>query len=755
MKNLVFMAWMTLISFSAFGQTTNWSGTILDDKSQNPIYNVSITNPTTNETVFTDWDGHFDIEATANERLEIHHISYSTIQVEAQKISNITLHASNVSLDEILVKSSPLEDITHSEVIMDRIKKGSQIANIAELFNDIPGFSIQKRSNTASEPSFRAFKYEQMNIRYDGCAKMVHACPNRMDPITAHVIPEEVRKIEVIKGPFSVRFGQSFGGIINIVTKAPTPDNYGLHGAIESGYETNGNNILAGANLVYAKKAFDISLNGEMRDFGNYKDGNGTETPSSFKTNSYSIKLGLNPTQQQRLQIDWRQKFGRDILHSGLPMDSPIDDSYMITLDYKIKGLAPKMPSIFVKTYYSDVDHLMTNGAELPNVRPNFKMLDAQTPVHSNTLGGKLEINLTPSKKMMIYAGVDADIVRRDGDKTVKIKVNPAGEPLNPPIIKKFSVWQDATTSDYGFFAEANYLLTSKITASGGIRSDFVSAEIAAPAPGFLAIYGDKIKDNNDAVVSGHLSATYLANGIKLQLALGRGTRTPTMIERYIYRFTIGADSRDYIGNPNLKPEVNNQIELAARKSWNKHQIGIGTYYSKMQNYISAAINPNFAVGQKPAPKQFLNVDANQYGIDFFLKYHILEGLDFTSDIAFTKAFNETFDEPLAQVAPMSAHIGLKYEVKKYWLDLRTEYVAAQDQFSKSFNETETPSHTTLDFRTGIKPFKNLTIGGAVLNIFDETYYNHLNFSFKNADELKGKVFEAGRSFSLFAKYKF
>ena len=144
-------------------------------------------------------------------------------------------------LDEIILIENPLKNISHSVIAIDEAKKNSQPRTATDLFKDIPGFSIQKRSAIASEPSLRAFKYEQMNIKYDAGGKYVHACPNRMDPITAHIIPEEVRKIEVIKGPFTTRYGQTFGGIVNIVTTPEIHTDNGLFGEIQSGFETNGN----------------------------------------------------------------------------------------------------------------------------------------------------------------------------------------------------------------------------------------------------------------------------------------------------------------------------------------------------------------------------------------------------------------------------------------------------------------------------------------------------------------------------------
>lgn len=762
----------TLLSIVVFSQNKTIKGIVIDQKTKEPISNAVVKVKSSNTYTVTNIDGEFELNVYTNNALVISILGYETINKNVCNCdkticscSKIYLKQSKISLDEIIVKANPLQNISHSVTVVDKIKKGSQPRNITDLFNDIPGFSIQKRGSTATEPSLRAFKYEQMNIRYDGGMKMVHACPNRMDPITAHVIPEEVRKIEVVKGPFTVRFGQSFGGIVNLITKTPTPADYGFGGSIQSGYDINGSNFVARGELMYAQEKYDITVNAERRDFGNYTDGDGIKTSSSFETTSYSLKAGYNPSITQRLQIDWRQKFGENIMHVGLPMDSPKDDSYMIGMDYKITKYSDLIKSISLKSYYSFVDHLMSNGyGNSDYTRPNYPAVDARTPVTSNTLGGKFEIGITPSENLLIYTGFDVDIIKRDGNKTVIVSINPnTGQPFNTPMVKEFKVWQDATISNYGIFAETNYKLTNTITTTVGLRTDMVTSGINDPDIGFLSLYGGEIKDDTDIIIGGNISAKYKKNGLQMQAAYGRGTRTPSMIERYIYRFRIGSESREYIGNPYLKPEINNQFEISINKKLNKTRFGISTFYSIMQNYITAVINSSFTSssggcggGIPLAPKQFWNVNANQYGFDAFFNYKILNYLEFKSDIAITKAYNNTLNEPLAQVAPMEAHIGLKYEKEKYWIDLRSQFVAKQTDFSPSFNETETPGYNTFDIRLGYKPTENFSIGGAILNIFDTAYYNHLNFSFKNSDELNGrKIHEVGRNFSMYAKYNF
>ena len=665
-------------------------------------------------------------------------------------------------LDEIILIENPLKNISHSVIAIDEAKKNSQPRTATDLFKDIPGFSIQKRSAIASEPSLRAFKYEQMNIKYDAGGKYVHACPNRMDPITAHIIPEEVRKIEVIKGPFTTRYGQTFGGIVNIVTTPEIHTDNGLFGEIQSGFETNGNNSASRAELQYVKNKFNLTVNGEYREYGDYKDGNGVETPSGFITKSYSAKAGYNFTDNQTIRLDWRQKFGDQIIHTGLPMDSPFDDSYSLGLDYKWKSVSENIKNISFKSYYTFVDHLMTNGFDLDDPRPNYPATDARTPVTSNSYGGRFEIELQPNEKSNVFYGLDLDNIYREGKKSVTANINPnTGEPFAIPTTTIAEVWQDATTTDFGTFTEINYLINSNLAITAGARMDYVTAKIESPDPGFLAIYGT-VSDKTDVTFAGHAGLKFNKKGWNSQLSFGRGVRTASMLERYIYRFEIGSDSRQYIGNPDLKPEVNYQTECSISKKMKQFTIGTSAFFSYMDNYITGVLRPSLTGGTScggaapMAPKQFLNVNAYQYGFEAFVNWKIIENLSFNTNISYTKARNLSLKEPLAQVFPMAIRNELKFEKTKYWLSLRTEIVADQNDFAPSFAETATPGYEVFDFRIGYKPLKNVTLGGTILNIFDEGYYSHLSFSFKNADLNNGyRIHEPGRNFSFFAKYNF
>lgn len=664
-----------------------------------------------------------------------------------------------VQLGDILIEGSNLDNTVHSNTINDKIQNLNQVKNVADLFKEIKGFSLIKRSAYALDPVFRSFKYDQLNIQYDGGAKAMHACPNRMDPTTTFVIPEEIEKIEIIRGPFSVRYGVNFGGIINMVThRAPKLNEYGFHGNILAGFETNGSSLTTNALLGFANSKYDILFNGSIRDYGNYKNGNGDEVASSFKSYDYSIKTGYNVSTKQRLQLNLRQSFGRDVLHAGLPMDTDYDNSTIGSIDYKITNINSKLYAVQAKAYYSYVDHLMTN-----NGRKNFHIVEASTPVTATTMGGKLEFELTPTDNHILYLGADLVNLSREGNRTRIVKKNPMNPTIEFDIPKVFqdSIWQDASINTIGLFGEGKYHVNNKMSFGYGLRLDYVNTKSDYPVLEFQKLYTD-FKNVNEYNIGGHLSLNYMLHkNLNLQFALGRGVRSGSMEEKYINHLTINKDPYEYVGNPLIKPEANHQIELNIKGRWDKLDFGTNLYYSYITNYITASVDSTIkrkylAFKDPKVAKRFENIDvATQAGIEAYLEYEMINNLSLKFDIAYIHGVNVDWDEPLAQVMPLTTGLTLKYQSEKFWTDIRTQFVSEQDRISLRFGEKTTPAYTIMDFRIGYKPVNNITIAASILNIFDEYYYNHLNFSFANSTTNEGKIYEIGRNLNFFIRYDF
>ena len=744
----------------------NFKGQVLYEENNNPVQEAHIF---INNKVIThsDDNGYFELSIPVKGvNLTISHLGYMSIEefiTPQDDTAVFVLEEAPINIPGVMVTGNSKTDPVFTIETNDYVKKIVQPRNVADLFNDVNGFSLIKRGNYAIDPSFRASQYEQLNVQFDGGTKAMHACPNRMDPITTHVIPEEIEKIEIIKGPYTVRYGATFGGIVNLVTQIPDASEYGLHGSVHAGYESNGGSLVSMARLQQASEKYDITGNVGFRDFGNYEDGDGTEIPSSFRSLDYGVKVGLNFTSNQRLQAHWRQSFGRDVLHAGLPMDTDLDDSSILSLDYKLTGLSGSLKNVDAKLYYSYVDHIMSNSN-----RPSFMMTDAISAINATTAGGKIELKLKPGEKFTLFTGLDAMLIARDGERTRLVKRNMAG-PLPTPMEFIDKVWQESYINDIGVFAEGKYTLSENTILTTGLRYDLVTSEIKDPEADFATLYPDLDK-RNEHNLSGTVSLKYIpSNRFMMEIAYGRGVRSANMIERVINHFTVGQDAYEYIGNPNLDAEINNQFEIGfsgklpfSDNSTDRFNYSSSFYYSFYENYIVAVIDESLTRKFMPTnlpvnPKVFRNLDkAYKTGFEVSAGMDFLNHFNFTTELAYVYAKNKDLYESLPLVPPLTTSLKLGFEKERFWVNAIYRITGEQNNISTSFGETSTPGYEVMDLRLGVVPFKNLTLGVAALNVFDETYYNHLNFSFNNqADFGRVPINDPGRNLSAFVQYKF
>ena len=667
-------------------------------------------------------------------------------------------------LKEVIVSGDIRKDPAQVIIKLDYQNKVVQPKNSGQLFEDINGFSLIKRGNYAVEPNFRASQYEQLNIQYDGGTKAYHACPNRMDPITTLVNPEEVTRIEIIKGPFSVRYGTNFGGVINMVTQTGTLANKKIQGSISSGYESNGNSSVNMINLMSRINKFYIAGNVSYRDYGNYEDGNQNEIPSSFRNTGYGLKMGYDFNKKNSLQASFRQNFGRDVLHAGLPMDTDKDDSTIGSLDYKLTSSNNYFKGLHAKVYYSFVDHIMSNYK-----RPSFTNSEAIALVDATTFGGKLESEWNLGTNWKLFGGTDFVSLSREGNRNRLVKRNIMGVLLPTPLAFEDKIWQDSYTNTLGTFLEARYFITEKASLTLGSRLDFVSSNAEDLDPTFAALYPNLDK-RNETNYSGNISfKQYLPNHKTVEISFGRGSRSASIEERFIAFFNIGRDPYEYVGNPNLKAEVNNQFEISFNgkkyfeaKTINQINYGIATYYSIYENYILGVVDETLIRKYNPTtppihPKVFRNIDsAMKTGFETYLDVKLYNNFNFLTELAYVYTENKDFNENLPLTPPLQTRFKLGYETEKFWASVQYNLTARQPKISQSFDEIATPGYEVMDIKAGFSPLKNLSIGGAVLNVFDQYYNNHLTFAFNNQPDFgRTPITEPGRNFTLFVNYKF
>ena len=661
-----------------------------------------------------------------------------------------------IEIEEIIIKDS-LKDVLNEQIKMSDIN--SFVPRTAgDVFKSMSGLNIIKRSGFSVEPELRMFKREELNLMFDGGTKITQSCANRMDAMTTRISAGEIEKIEVIKGPYSVRFGQSFGGVINIITKHSKPrDKFKLQGSGDIAYDFNAGGLSNGIEIGGGGKKFDFLINGTYRNFGNYESGNGTEIISSFKAYDYSVKAAYNINKNNRVQASFRHSSAKDVMHAGLPMDALDDDGKLISLDYRYVNSTGLLNGIKFKLYASTVDHLMTN-----ELKKTFKFTYALAPVESQTLGGKTEFSLSASDRLSFFAGFDSYYKIRDGVRNREMKINPCtGDTLSPHKFATDKIWQNSHTYDYGIFAEMHYDFNKYLKFTGGIRSDFIQSDIEDPETDFDNFYGENLHPDAQNTLDFFGKTDYkLPENLNLSLAFGKSSRTPDLLELFINHSSVGQDAYEYLGNPELKSEKNMQTDFVVSKKTDKFFIYADIFYSYIKDYITAitdtTVPRKFTPCMLPAyTKRFVNVDdVYQYGFDAGFELDIIKNLHFKTNAVYTYAQNKTWNEPVAEITPFTLNSNLSYKYNKFLFVINNRFAAEQNRVAVSFSETVSPAFDVTDINITYNPFVFMSFSLGVDNIADVNYYEHTSRAYKNLPK-QMMFYEAGRSFKFALKVKF
>jgi iron complex outermembrane receptor protein len=645
--------------------------------------------------------------------------------------------------------------------------EGLSFRDAGDFLRTVPNINGIRKGGIALDPVIRGFKYSQLNIQTNNGQKIEGGCPNRMDNPMSHVEIDDMREVEIFKGPFALRYGPGFGGIINLKTFKPAPEGGGnIHAGAMMGYESNWNGLKQQLYVKGGTEKYYFYLSGNHKDYQDYSDGNGNEVPSHFKRYNYSVQAGLTPIKNQLFLLSYEESYGRDVAFPSLPMDEREDNTRLMSFDYK--GMISKTVNyLHVKVYNSTVHHIMDNKE-----RPISDTMVATADVSARNWGMRAEAGIFTGL-CQLYAGVDYENISKDGDRTKYFIM----QPTLP--VKVEALWQNAGIQNLGFFAEWNKAL-GNFRLVAALRLDVNQA--GSDPIIFENMMGNPVY-TNDSTSSDFVNFSFNAgtswqfsDHMMLKFSIGRGTRNPDMNERFINLLPIGYDPYDYLGNPQLKPENNNQADLGLTYQANRAGlVSLNLFYSYVNNYISGVLLPETVV--KPQSKGVLGVKQfDNIGIvwltGFELAYTSPDAWDLgiSGSAAMTYGVNpeatryviengevtrtETVkNDALPEIPPFEGNLSLFYKFFDgvFVPNASIRIAATQKHTSLAFEEDETPGFITAGFSFAWQAHPVLTVTGGINNIFDNAYYEHLN---RRMISTPGNYYEPGRTAYLVLRFK-
>ena len=678
-----------------------------------------------------------------------------------------TVLAQELLLQEIEVKA---KRETFKESLEVREVRESSAKDVGEALTKIEGINKVRKGGIANDIVLRGFSRDNINVLIDD-ARLYGACPNRMDPPAFHVDFSEVEKVEVIKGPFDVRHQGSMGGLVNIITKKPKK---GFHIDLNLGggsfnfvnfspvvsYRDERFYGLAGYSYRYSKPYKD----GDGKRFTEYANYKANERNSkAFEINTYWTKFGFKPLENHELELSYTRQEADHVLYPYLTMDAIYDNTDRFNLSYKINKISDLLRSLSFQLYYTKVDHWMDDRYRASSNRLYSKPdpWGMATDAKTKTYGARLEGNLGDLLVGFEYYKRNWDAVNYMWPQTTS-----ASSPNRQFVIP------DVDTTSFGIYGQYEKKLNPKVRLVAGLRLDTTKTEADSSKANtnlYFAYHITRSASKTDTYPSGNVQLYYeLAKGLELFTGLGYSVRVPDPQERYfaLNRAMMCSDTNPFcawVGNPNLKPSKNAELDLGIKYSAPNLLAKATIFYSYVNDYITVykqkVQNPSMIAPDFGFARSYTNVDAQFYGFEASATYNPLKNLFVFGGASYTVGRKDTNstkninDKDVAEVPPLKARLGARYDTGLWFVEAETLMSATQDRVDRDLQEQKTSGWAIVNLRVGAE-WKNFRLVAGVDNLFDKKYYEHLSYQ-RDPFRTGVKVPEPGRSFYVNLSYQF
>jgi len=225
----------------------------------------------------------------------------------------------------------------------------------------------------------------------------------------------------------------------------------------------------------------------------------------------------------------------------------------------------------------------------------------------------------------------------------------------------------------------------------------------------------------------------------------------PDAQERYFVR-------SDWVGNPELKPSKNTELDLGIKYSTDRTLIKATAFYSFVQDYITVHKQES-SVTPGTYARSYENVDAQFFGGEVDLRLSLTQELFLFGGTSYVQARKETKPQininssRVAEIPPLKTRLALRYDKGVYFGEVETILSATQNRVDTDLNEQKTSGYGVVNAKVGGN-FRGFTITAGIDNVFDKKYFEHLSY-LRDPFRTGVQVPEPGRTFYINASYTF
>ena len=744
--------------------THKFNGTVYCTESNETLTGVNIFSKDKRIGTTTDNEGNFELSIPSGDSVSVYFtfIGYKTREFSLDKDTKkpliIYLEPLSIALKEVTITSAKNEQSSFNQTTPVNIISQQRInevnaQNLPDFVTESPSVSLAGAGYHKSI-SIRGLARKRTLILVDG-----HRISSERNagPPGSFVNPLAVKRIEILRGPYSTLYGSdAVGGVVNILTKDYQPGitNKFAGGVLDLNYRSISNgynaNILINGNI---SKNIKMQVSAGKRKADSYKDAHGNEVMSTnYSEQNLAAKLQWDINSKHKLLlhglISQADSIGKPAYTDEINALHPKDDHSRIALHYSWRNPEKIFSGMNINTAF----HRHEITARVYNyTNTEFgRVVNKQKNLYNNDITYQQDFRLKFSKTLNILSGID--FYERDGihidEQSRAFLYAPEnflaiGEMLY--YSSKDTILHNSYQRSGGIFAQVNYQPSEKLRFNAGARYNLfktlarltIKKTYAGP-PYDYSLNEKETEEKKDAAFSGNFGALYTPNkAIKITFNIGQAFRTPSTKELFVNTMTPGGMN---ISNSSLKPEESLNIDFGI-KHVNKNYdfISLDFFRNDISNMIILQWDSLHSSGQ------FHNKDALIYGIELEFSRTFLKHLETYGNISYIKG-EERSGEPLMDIPPFQANLRLSYEIidNRLKSGLTGRYNAAQKEVATG--DVPTYPFFVMDFVTSWKINRLVSANISVTNIFNKHYREHHQFEWEK---------QAGRSFNGGIQIKF
>jgi len=648
-------------------------------------------------------------------------ISLDSHQVEQSAVSvSEPEKAETVQLDAVVVTATrtdtPAFDTSLPVNVIPRQQiEREQPISLGDLFKRQAGVDASSTGPGIVRPMIRGLFDDRVLVLVDGIrlSEQRGGGNHRLS-----IDPEQIERIEVVRGPGSVLYGSdALGGVINLITRqAKVEEGRGWRSQVSLGSGVNNANdgLEHTAHLQAGYNNVNLFFNSVYRNTGDIRTPTGNLPHSFYRGFTLSGGGNIAWPQSELALSAWGTQ--ADI---GVP-NRTAQESYfqgevqvMVQGTYRRYEIAEFCPEIKIDAAFQ------RHQRHMHLLNPDPPTVDQEIFLNINTWNLQTQANLTWGDRHRFTTGLQC--FREDATSTRERWLITPGGWLPRPLP---GVIPDADRTGVGLYAQDEISLTDRLSLTPGVRFDWIRS-----ACGELDSHPVRATTEDDHAVSGNLGFLYrLTPNLNLVANVGRAFRAPTLLERFF--FGPHQETVD-IGNPDLKAETSFNLDLGLKAKFPRFQGTLSLFRNEISDYIIKQRTGIFDPASGLEIAKWENVGrALLYGIETEGEFALGGGVALFANLNYVRGKDQTASTDLPDIPPLRSNYGLRYERKiqpdwELWTEMAGLTAARQGKVAPW--EEPSGGYTTFTWSAGAIYRQNLRLSLMVANLTDKSYHDHLS----------------------------